>query len=314
MKNYFDSISEYFQNELAKSAMSYLKIGLDLFHLSNRKLITIQAPIGNLGTATELMLKTYVSKKNPLLLFKGLPNELKILFSSLGKYPKNFKWRLYDIDLRSFSYKTIELDECISIFNIFFPEHKQFLKPYFRFLSSCRNISLHASIPSFQIYDLERTSYLALNIYKILNNKKTFGYHAYSQTEKDKEFISVFNAKRSNRVRKKMEEAKEKSKQLTSQTIFSSIEGWDFFSTSCPICNSEGVLTGYTDMWVTGSDENNIDYGLNFYADSFECSDCGLILDDVEELKLVGMDTEYDRSFEWDNWIEEHPGPSLEDI
>lgn len=313
MKNYFDSIRKYFQDELAKSARSYLKIGMELFHSPGRGGIGIQVPIGNLGIATELMLKTYIAMNNPILLFQGIPNELKIFFSCLGANPKNFHWRRYDIDLRSFAYKTIELDECISTFYVFFPNQKQFLKPYFRFLSSCRNISLHASIPSFQIYDLERTAYLALNVHKILHDEKTFGYYAYRPSDKDKAFVSAFDAERSDRVRKKIEDAKKKSKELIHETILTSVDGWEFYTTDCPICNSEGVVTGYTDMWVEGPDEANIDYGLNFFADSFECSECGLILEDVEELKLAGMDIEYDRSDDWDSWIEEH-GPDMAEI
>jgi len=294
--------------------MSYLRIGMELFHSHGQKGIGIQVPIGNLGIATELMLKTYITINNPLLLFHGLPNELKIFFSCLGMNLKNFNWRRYDIDLRSFAYKSIELNECISTFYVFFPDQKQFLKPYFRFLSSCRNISLHASIPSFQIYDLERTAYLALNIHKILNNEKTFRYYTFHPSDNDKAFVSDFNSERSERVRKKTEKAKKKSKQLLHKTSLVIVDGWDYFTTDCPICNSEGILTGYTDMWVEGPDENNVDYGLNFYADSFECSECGLLLEDVEELKLVGLDIEYDRSDDWDSWTEEHPGPDLEDI
>jgi hypothetical protein len=49
------------------------------------------------------------------------------------------------MDLRSFAFKTIELDEAISIFYVYVSKDKQILQPYFRFLSRTRNLSVHTS-------------------------------------------------------------------------------------------------------------------------------------------------------------------------
>ncbi len=304
MKKYFDSIKKHLKNELAKSAKDYLVTGLSLFHSRGSR--GIQPSIGNLGTAIELMLKAFIADNNPLLIFKEIPNELKVLFSCPGTKLEGFNWRRYDSDLRSFAFKTIELDECISFFYIFFPLSKNLLQPYFRHLSNCRNVSLHAALPSFQIYDLERTAYLTLNVHKILNETKVFGYSAYYPTENDKKFFSSFDAERADRVRKKIKEAKQMSKGLDHDMSFLCTEGWDTYTTDCPICDSEGLLLGYTDIYATG-DQENLDYGLEFYADSFECVCCKLKLDDVKELKLAGMAIAYDRSKDLDKWCEENP-------
>lgn len=310
MKNYFSVIQSHLQRELAISARDYLKVGMKLFH--DQSGIGIQASIGNLAIAIELMLKAFIVKYNPGLLFKDLPLELRVLFACPGEKIKSFYWRRYDIDLRSFGYKTIELDECISIFYILLPDHKQLLQPYFRFLANCRNKSVHASIPSFQNYDMDRTAYLALNIHKILVDAKVFGYFPYILSEKDKAFLTSFDAGRAERVSKKIEEAKKQSKELKHELSIINAEGWNCYATGCPICGSEGILGGYTDMWTSG-DMRNLDYGLDFYADSFECFECGLVLDDVKELELVGMKTTYDRSRDMDKWNEEHM-PDINEI
>lgn len=303
MKKYFESIKERLRHELARSARGYLKSGLQLFYEERKSSYTcIQPAIGNLGIAVELMLKTFIISKNPFLLFCGLPVELRVLFSSPNEIPKSFNWRQYDIDLRSFAFKTIELDEAISIFYVYFPKHKQMLQSYFRFLSRTRNLSVHASLPSFQKYDLEKIAYLSLHVLELLENTKAFKYEGYYLTKKDKKFIESFDAERIERVRKKVEMAKEKSRKIEHETFIGTADEWELFTTDCPICNSEGMLSGYTE--ISGElDENGIQSpSLDFFADSFECSACGLVLDDVKELELAGMDTVYDRSVDLDRW------------
>src|SRR3989339_1363431 len=131
MKKYADSITQYLQNELKNSAVSYLKAGLEIFHKTNKAgSWSSQPALGNLGIAVELMLKAFIVKNNPLLLFKGLPIELQVLFTCPDSLPRDFNWRLFDIDLRSFKYETKELNECISAFYVLLPEHKQELNPY----------------------------------------------------------------------------------------------------------------------------------------------------------------------------------------
>jgi hypothetical protein len=304
VKEYPDTIREYLQCELANNAVDYLRNGLNLFH--NKTRCGIQVIIGNLAIAIELMLKALITEHNPLLLFKELPLELKVLFACPGIKTNASYWRRFDIDLRSFTYKTIELDECISIFYILFSEKKQLLQPYFRFLSNCRNTSIHASLPSFQRYDLERTVYLALNIQNILRGRKAFRFYFYNPKKEDNDFLNSFDTERVERVRKNIEGAKKKSKDLTHDDSSVLVEGWEAYTTRCPVCKSEGVLGGYTDLWIEATDDSVEASGLSFFADSFECMECGLILDDVKELALAGLDDYYDRASDLDKWLEEN--------
>lgn len=305
MKQYCDSIQRKIQTELARSAMGYLRFGLDLFHKEHKSSLPLIEPaIGNLAIAVELMLKTFVVKNNPLLLFRELPLELKILFTCPDVVPsKGFNWRQYDVDLRSFRYKTLELDELISTFYVFFPDHKRTLKPYFRLLSGCRNASIHFSLPSFQRYELERTAYLALRVFECLDDWKTFAYAGYLLKEKDKQFLSLFREEQVERVRRKIERAKEEAKKITSKHVWVSVDSWDAYTTTCPVCGCDGLLAGNTEVEADIEDDGSMNPYLLFLADTFKCEGCGLSLDDVEELQLAGMDTCYDRpESDMDKW------------
>src|SRR4030067_2873244 len=105
MEKYHNSIKEKLYKELSNSALGYLATGMRLFHAERKRPTCIQPIIGNLGIAIELMLKVWIIKNNPALLFKDLPLELKVLFITPKSIPSDFNWRRYDIDLRSFNFK-----------------------------------------------------------------------------------------------------------------------------------------------------------------------------------------------------------------
>ena len=76
-------------------------------------------------------------------------------------------------------------------------------------------------------------------VLEILKKVKAFDYFAYTPTKEDKEFISAFQEERIERVIKKIENAKKKSKSIERGTLSISIDGWDYYTTTCPICGSE---------------------------------------------------------------------------
>jgi len=308
-KQYFGHVKTALQLELARSAMGYLKSGLGLFHKERvRAHSCIEPAIGNLSIAVELMLKTFLVKNNPILAFREPTLELMTLFICPEAIPlKDFNWRYYDFALRSHKNKTIGLSELISSFYLFFPNHKQSLKSYFDFISWCRNASVHFSLPSFQKYELERTAYLALRVFEILDESKAFEALKYSLTKNDKEFLSSFSEERAKRVSEKIGKARMKSSTLAPQGIWFAPDNiWETYITKCPVCGSDGELTGYTDYKVEQYEEEVWDSYLDFVADTFRCYECGLELDDSEELKLAGMDIAYKRpDGDMDEWIRE---------
>jgi len=308
MKEYYASIQEKYYHELAGSGIGYFKVGLELFHKErNSDSPLIEPAIGNLAVSIELMIKAFLAKNNLVLLFRDLPLELRILFTC----PENISadslnLRHFDTELRSFKYKTFGLDELISSFYVLFPEQKQTLRPYFRLLSRCRNASIHLSLPSFQRYELERTAYLSLCVFQFLVNKKLLPSYYYHLSKGDEQFLSEYNEKRIERVMSKIEEAKEKTKTIKTKSIEISVDSLEEYETNCPICGCVGILTGDTQVEADIDEEGTANPYLIFLADTFSCDKCGISLDDVEELKLAGMDISYDRPAEdMDMWVEE---------
>lgn len=318
MEWYYESVQDRMQRELARSAVSYLHVGLELFHREyGSSFARIEPAIGNLAIAVELMLKTLLVKQNPLLLFRDLPLELRVLFACPNAVTKDsFNWRAYDVDLSAYGYKTVELDELISTFFLFFPSQKQVLRPHLRFLSRCRNASVHLSLPSFQTYEFERTAYVALRVYLILRDYDSglFGPTCYHMDKRDEAFLSKYDTERTERVRKKIEKAREHAKQIEARNVWVSVDGWEVYVTECPVCRCDGVLTGETRVEADTDEEGSAHPYLVFLADTFKCEECGLSLDDANELQSAGMGLFYDRpESDMDKWVAEMEPPDLED-
>jgi len=317
MEKYVESITKTYTHELGRSAIQYLQAGLDLFHKQRQKYYgqsyyeQAQVALGNLSIAVELMLKTLIAKNNLGLILKNIPLELKVVLSCPKGVPESFNWRRYDIDLRSFSYKTIELDECISCFYIFFPELRQTLQPHLRFLSKFRNMSLHSALPSFHQYELDRVTFLALQIFNSLQDNKVFDRYYYMPSKLDLKFLKDFQAERIERVKKVIEKAKEQSRKIShkgSAIIIDPVDFWDFYVFTCPICDSDGTFIGHTEeTWI--DDEDGGFPSLDFHAGAFWCDECNLSLDDVAELELAGIDTHHDRADDVDRWLSEKGHP-----
>jgi hypothetical protein len=69
------------------------------------------------------------------------------------------------------------------------------------------------------------------------------------------------------------------------------------------------MLMGETQVEADFDGDGAANPYLIFLADTFQCDGCGISLDDVEELKLAGMDIVYQRSDsdmdKW--WAEQEP-------
>ena len=125
--NPLERVQRQLANAFEKAALGYLILGLRNFFSEQKQpsYVGHQATIGNLAIAVELMLKSYIVRKNLLLLFKNLPVEVRVLMTNPESLPDSFNWQSLEIELRAASYQTIGLDECISLFYLFFPEQKR---------------------------------------------------------------------------------------------------------------------------------------------------------------------------------------------
>jgi hypothetical protein len=306
MRGHIESIKKELQDDLSRAAMEYLETAMDLSMKGRAIKFTgdyrAQPVVGNFAIAIELMLKAFIFSKNPALVF-NLPLELRVAFISPESVGDDFNWRPFDVPLKSFEYKSMEMEELISTFYVLRPDLKQELQPFFKLFSQCRNVSIHASLPSFQKYEVERTAYLSLRLFKEISSTKTFGFRRHGVSKKVDAVLVSLDAERANEVKKKIEQAKRATKSLEQGKVFASVQGWWAYVTKCPVCGSDGVLSGDTDIDYGYSEE---DVSLNFLADSFECEECKLILSDIKEMELAGMSTLYDRNEDIEEWLKEH--------
>lgn len=237
MKQDFQTLQEEIAWNLEKAALSYFEVGLELFHkVQNTTWQNFQPAIGNICIAVELLLKWYIAKKSIIEVFKNLPMEARLLLSMTIQNNDPIKYRQFAIDLRTFYYKTIEIDECIGIFYLFYPDKKQLFKPHLSLLSNIRNICVHAAIPTFQRYDLQRTAYLSIKLFDLIHPDVRKGVFFRQLKKKNDNFIREFDDQRVLLFEKKIREAKEKSKKITQLPAISISSEWEEYIEPCPIC------------------------------------------------------------------------------
>jgi len=167
---------------------------------------------------------------------------------------------------------------------------------------------VHSAMPSFQKYDLYRVAFIAIELFSELVEKSELLSATYSFKDRNKKFLKEFDQERADKVRRAIDEAKKKSKKIEhTGTLLPVVDedDWNLFTTSCPVCESESMLCGYTDVLSEGAEDWG-DVTLEFFADSLECYECGLKLLDIKELELAGMASMYDRSDDFDKWLEEN--------
>lgn len=298
------------QNEITKSlvraAEGYARAGLVLTRHTSGLGRNPQVAIGNLSIATELLLKALIAKRSLLLLFKGLPLDLRCALAAPDAMPDSFRPTPFEIELRASAFKSLELDEAIATFTVFSPDFKKRFGSHLRFLSRHRNICVHAVHPDFREYEVDRTAFLFLSLVEFLRQEdpdlvKTI---FLGEDDKNREFLAKFDEERLNRVHEKIEAAREKAKQVTEKLSLETQE-WDWYPIECPVCGSDGVLSGDTTSEPEYDEEGPCGFILSFTGETFECEQCGLNLDDYEELSIAGIDPEVDRSDESDQWQED---------
>lgn len=294
------------ERNLAASARAYYRIGIaEYLNAEARMWESYQAAVGNLAIAIELMLKAFVARNCFRKLYAGLPDELDIFLSHTGT-PPSVSIRPFEDALRSFEQKTIDLNQAIAIYEIYFPDKKLELHSYFNFLANTRNVSVHGALPDFQRHDLTRVSYLAISLIKHLEEQKILTEPA-DLAAKTNDILRRFDRERVERVTKKIKEARQIAKRLTGKrnAIFTNPNNFEELVLSCPICGTEIVTSGYTEEKIVSEDDAFLTYFLN----EFHCTECGLEIDDPRDLRLAGLSETHDRTDQWDEWCRQHADP-----
>jgi hypothetical protein len=291
--------------DLGNAGLEYLEIGINRFHRTGIESHRYyQSTIGNICIGVELTLKALVADHNLSLLFSNLPIEAKVKLTD--RKSKRIDLPPYiSQSIEDFSFNSIELDKCISIFYHLHPYVKQEFNPFLRSISSIRNVSIHGVTPDFQKYHLEWVTYSAISLLKFLTNQG-YSFLKYSPiTKEDEEFYKNFDKERNEHVQKAVEKAREKAKHITPSSIAMLEKDWCTYIIKCPICKSDAFLKGYSDFEYEKT-YDGADVWLSFHGSEFECTDCMLTLTGIDELKLVGIELIHDISEELDDWLEEH--------
>jgi len=296
-------------SQLRSSAISYLKMAKEHFHrTSSKNWYDFQGIIGAFCISIELILKSTIAHFSLRDLYVDLPKEAKLYLSNFEIVPDAKSFNKYKLDLKLFHYKTMEFDACVGCFYVIYPELKQFYRPYFKYITKIRNLSVHAALPNFQRYDLLRIAFVAIKLFKELKEKELIPRYNIIEHEKDEKFLSEYNDDQIKHVQKKIEQARANVKSMDYYWTMrlSTDVHWDYFQYDCPICDSEADLYGTTDLEVGEEYDGQADMYLQFFADGFECTECGLVLEDVNELQLAGIEIVHERDSDLEKWLKEH--------
>ncbi len=301
-----DVQTEIVKNLLRASA-GYGRAGLALLHGERDIYRNYQAAIGNFAIATELLLKGYIANHNLILLLKDIPLELKCALTAFEELPPSFKRSPLKVELRSSAFKNIKFDEAVAVFGMFFPEIKKRLNSHLKFLTRYRNLCVHAALPDFREYEVQRSAFLYLKLLRHLKEKNPvlFKYHMVESKEKIDIFLRKFDEERLNRVHSSIEAAKERAKQLeTTSSILG--DDWNRCVIECPVCGSDGLIYGETQAEEDFDADQMYNLILTFVGDFFECYGCGLKLEDYNELEIAGIDPVVDLTDKAEKWQYEH--------
>ena len=124
MENYILNLKDKFSEDLGRAGNEYIDIGFEMFHKYRlSESASGQAAVGNILTALELMVKSFISSKNLGCIYKDIPPDLRVLLSNPDSIPTFYEWRNYDIDIHSNKYQMLDFRESIECYYIFFQKY-----------------------------------------------------------------------------------------------------------------------------------------------------------------------------------------------
>lgn len=302
-----DALADDLSIDLRYSAHTYYKIGIDVFHKTKGDdWVDFQPAIGNLSIAVEILLKAIVAKKAVNMLFTNVPTEVSLLLTYPESLVESNNLRGLFSEVRKFSYKIIELNNAIGLFNLFFPNLKNEYKQFFTALKPIRNASVHSSVPEFKKYEVERIAYWATKLFMQIHEFQILKHSHFFLDGQTENFLKHYEESLVKKVKKTLENAREKVKNGKIDEANYGPEDWASMHATCPICNNTATVYGDTEDHDTPDGVK-----LTFLCECFMCGACGLELYGFEELELAGIETSIDRSDDTDEWHRDYDYESI---
>ena len=285
--DFYASLRAEIADGLARSALGFYRTGLDTHDGGTAS----QVVVANCGIAVELATKSALADLGLGLLL--LPRtqtriDLRIAFAA-PEAVSIAVWRKYQGELRASAYRTIGLAACADALEVLLPEETRRLKPHLDLLVRYRDASVHGHLPQVSTAEAHRAVYVAATIVPLLLRRHTGLLSAWGRAE-DQEALGRFDIDRTRRIDARVEAAGKKADQLPhlKQYTTRQPDGWNRYFVECPVCKSRGTLHGTTRYAPQGQGDTYEDL-FAFDAARFDCSECGLALEDPDEMDAVGL-------------------------
>lgn len=305
----FKEIIKEFQDDLVRAADAFLTIGMRSFHHRRNSQAEMQVAMVNIAIACELLTKAFLARVGPALILADLTPADMVAFQAYSLFPEQQKSNAA-VKLKFREFKSREFGDCLTMLYALKPDIKSTYASNLQRILRARNGGAHSAIASHEIHDVDRAAYVVLKIHENIGKDSR---SRYETSKEDQKFLSKFDAARSERVRKALEDAQKKFHASNFKAIDTDADGWDEISIPCPICGSAALLAGETEHDGGQSGPEEYDEWLTFNATEFSCKGCGLKLEDEEELRLAGIEAEHDRSEQMEEWHHDMGNPWMDD-
>ncbi len=291
---------------LSRGGVDYIRTGLDLFHLyRDPEYANHQVVMGNITIGIELLMKGFLARKNLLLVLENPSPETLTALAGGETVNRDFNWRRFEIEFLTGRLKLRDLETTTKSFCLFYPDVREYLERHAKRMTALRNLCVHSVMPSYDKYETEIVSFIALTLVRTLKSSKSLVY-PFIEGDADKGFMKEFRETRLTRVRQAFDEAKKRAHKPESSEIAGDECDWDRYPELCPVCASPAWLIGETEFAAYEDEDGVAQPGLDFVAKSFECQCCGLVLQDPVLLRLGGFFDHFDRSEDVDKWLADH--------
>jgi hypothetical protein len=279
----------------------------------------LQAAIGSLTVATELIAKAFVASRDLSLVVAAPTTAFRALCACPGKLPKDFRISQHLAEALYDSAKTKGFDEILSAVYLFLPSVRRDLEFALKNFRGYRNTALHSAIPERDPFRGLLVAWATIQFFDAIHKTRFSPISAKPTShELAVQLVDRFNRERLERLAESLQKAKRRAEsgELTAIPV-EICDPTHEAAGSCPVCSRPALLLGEVDAgfeddaWDSYSPRTARIVGV-FHAQSLLCASCGLELQGVVELEELGVSTDIDVGDELAEWAAMHSPEPVE--